>query len=97
MEKFKWSKLTLGFRVAFWFQSHSLRLLWCGGGASSLNECGGGDDRAKQVPRWWRLGRRRRAVVAGCGLCGGRRLQVDGGPVVPLGGVELGLHCDLGY
>jgi len=30
-------------------------------------------------------------------LYGGRGLQVDDGPVVPLGGVELGLHCDLGY
>jgi len=63
MGKIKWNKLTLGFRVAFWFQSHSLRLLWCGGGASSLNECGGGGDQAEQVARWWRLGRGRRAVV----------------------------------
>lgn len=29
-------EITLRFGVTFWFQSHSLRRLWCGGGASSL-------------------------------------------------------------
>ena len=35
-----------------------------------------------------------RTSRGGGGSCGGRRLQVDGVPGVPLGSVELEFHCD---
>lgn len=56
-----------GVHISFWFHvcfgvvGSSLE---CGGRASSLNKCDGGDDRAEQVALWWRLRRGGRAVVA---------------------------------